>query len=644
MVSTTKTSVTKSPTTDMRRSAKRVYEQTQKALLTEDDATKKRAKFETSKKQKKYVADMQILDKLDAGVRGEISYKLLGNKRLRIDSTNELTREHGVLRKTRKILKRNAETGHLYLSLHERKTWRSIASHQYAEDGTLRTKHVKQKDGRFEEKWERDESGRLIRTRYVNRGRLSGRLFQPVSEEMSAPYRSGPEKRLYRELTRQKGSRQETFERDDNGNLELIGCKRLGFSMNLTKAVDRQTSQTKIRKLGGAFSKSYRSLLDKEGNELGRDISSHRRLFNKRSALYDDVTGQLKGTKHTFGKIYKSETAYLNTDVKKVSKKILGVTVDRKLTALSGREYDAQRLRALESTQHKQAWQERAAIPRSSQRETANIYLAPQLHLTNLVGNGIRDQAETKVTCPHQAGSLVAVTADDPVNVVGQTSPLVRGRRLERRFGFEPPFPRPEQSSEAPGLGRLERKTELGLHGVSSHQLADLQSSICRTHSKVLPPVSSSPNHHLSDPESQELLSFLHSAPGPHPLVGLDGIGGHAERNLDGAFGDPLVPTSSVSERLTCKHLERSGSINKTNTVINPQSLFGEPDLTRLSGSWPESPSRGDHLSDSEQQALLNELHGIPLPAPLQKPDTARSNISEGSRSRQRSASGGFSL
>lgn len=140
---------------------------------------------------------------------------------------------------------------------------------------------------------------------------------------MTAPYRSGRENRLYRKLTRQVGSKRETFERDDKGNLELIARKGLGFSKNSTKSEDHNTSYTKIRKLGGTFSKSYRSLLDKEGNELGRDILSHRRLFNKRSAIYDDATGELKGTKHTFGKLYKNEAEYLSDQVIKVSKKYL---------------------------------------------------------------------------------------------------------------------------------------------------------------------------------------------------------------------------------------------------------------------------------------------------------------------------------
>lgn len=310
-------SVAKSLTADMRRSARRLYEQMRKALLTEEEASRKRARFETLEQKQKYAADMQIVDKLGADFRGEISYKRLGNKRVRVGNSKELTREHGILRKTRKVLKRSAETGDVYLGLHEKRTWRSVSSHFYAEDGTLRAKHVKYKDGRFEEKWERDENGLLIRTQYVNRNRL----FQSISERLSAPYRSGAENRLFRELTRQKGSTQETFERDDKGNLELIGRKRLGFSKTLTKTADRQTSRTTIRKLGGAFSKSYSSLLDKEGNELGRDISSHRRLLNKRSAVYDDASGQLKSTKHTFGKIYKSETAYLNSDVKKSQKR-----------------------------------------------------------------------------------------------------------------------------------------------------------------------------------------------------------------------------------------------------------------------------------------------------------------------------------
>ncbi|RZN13697.1 hypothetical protein CWO90_44395 [Bradyrhizobium sp. Leo121] len=53
---------------------------------------------------------------------------------------------------------------------------------------------------------------------------------------------------------------------------------------------------------------SLTSLLDPQGNELGRNITSHRRLWNKRSATFDERTFQLPETKHTLGKLYKRET------------------------------------------------------------------------------------------------------------------------------------------------------------------------------------------------------------------------------------------------------------------------------------------------------------------------------------------------
>lgn len=77
MVDTTKKSVAKSLTADMRRSAKRLSKQMRKASLTEEEATRNLARLETPDQKRKYVADMQTIDKLEDGFRGEISYKML---------------------------------------------------------------------------------------------------------------------------------------------------------------------------------------------------------------------------------------------------------------------------------------------------------------------------------------------------------------------------------------------------------------------------------------------------------------------------------------------------------------------------------------------------------------------------------------
>ncbi|MBB2755616.1 UNVERIFIED_ORG: hypothetical protein GGI57_006362 [Rhizobium aethiopicum] len=651
MVSITKKTVTKSLTSDMRRATKRLYEQICKALLTEENAMRRQARLEMPKKKRKYTVDMEMVDKLDAGFRGEISYKIFGNKQLRIDRPKELTREHGIFEKTKKVLKRNAETGAVYLSLHEKKSWARVTSHQYAEDGTLRTKHVKYRDGRFEEKWERDETGSLVRTRYVNRGRLSGRLFRPVSEELSAPEPGGPENRLYRKLTRQVGSRRETFERDDKGGLELVGYKRPGFSRNTTKSEDRHTSQTKIRKLGGTFSKSYRSLLDKEGNEVGRDILSHRRMFNKRSAIYDESTKQLTSIKHTFGKIYKSESQYLSAEIKKVSKKILGVTVRRKLTALSEPELCAQRLRVSESVEHRKAWQEPTAITRSSPREDPSIPLVSKPDRTDRVRNGRGVQTEAKLT----------LVNDKPVDLASQNSPLFLQQASEQQFGLQPQSPSSavhfsDSASKAEGVtlgkgpisqsprrgnerevrseenldkylghsvssneslseitlhGSPQKPTLTGLRETPPHSSLDLQSSDAINDAQA-PQVTSSAVSHQSAPE-QELLSFLNGVP---------------------------APVHSGGERIA----EHNRDVAASNAAFDPQSLFGEPDLSRASELRLEFPAQGDRLSDAEQQALLNGLLAIPLPARSAKMNSERSMILEGSRSRERPVSGGLSL
>ncbi|MVA64232.1 virA/G regulated protein [Agrobacterium vitis] len=680
MVSITKKTVAKSLTADARRATRRLREQMRNALLSEEKAMRRRGRLEVPQTKQKYGADIRLVNKLGAGFRGEISYKLLGNKRLRVDNARELTREHGLIRKTRKVLKRDAETDGFYLSLHERKTWASVSRHQYAEDGTLLKKHIKHRDRRFEEKWERDENGTLIRTRYVDRGRLNGKLFQPVSEEMSAPYRGGPENRLYRKLTRQVGSNLKTFERDDKGNLELVSRKRLGFSKNSTKAEDRNTSYTKIRKLGGTFSKSYRSLLDKEGNELGRDILSHRRLFNKRSAIYDNATGQLKGTKHTFGKIYKSEASYIGDDLIKVSKKILGVAIQRRLRRLGQQEHDAQTLRASEATHHKLAWQEREAAPSSSHQGTANIHAVPQLHLSGLRQNDFDSQPKAEVTA----------AKGGPVDVNEQISQS--NRRLDPRFKSQPSssspdvrFASPDHQARVPNSDDRRAEPILPHHNRTGVQTGKnlrepVKHLFSPTHPgsnvSVLPQAeriggqvsleassrvltgarkpankvdalgqseSSAPNNHAPDPEQHELLNFLHSVPIP-PLPEHNG-GGRPDNNPDCVIGNISVSKRSVSESVVEEHPQgHLSSGRSTVPSIDPQSLFGEPDVSRLLESRPESPLRGNNLSDPEQQALLNELLGMPLPVSPQKLEPQEHDTLENSRSRERSASRGFSL
>ncbi len=100
--------------------------------------------------------------------------------------------------------------------------------------------------------------------------------------------------------------------------------------------------------------------------------------------------------------------------------------------------------------------------------------------------------------------------------------------------------------------------------------------------------------------------------------------------------------SESIFDEDVQSHLVRDYSINPTNGFIDPQSLFGGPDLSRGPKSGPEIPSEDYHLSASEQENLLNQLLSVPLPIPSPKPKSARSMIFEGSRPRERSTSRGF--
>lgn len=346
MASTDKEDITtKSLAKDLRRSRKRQHDQKLQTSIATLEADGKRDRYDAPDKQQKYDRDMRRLDEIVSDNPGEVEYQLLGNKRLRRDNPDEQTRTRGVLTRRTKVLKRDLDTGRIHIARFEKENWRKYSSYKFDEDGKLAAKSIRYKDGSFEERWERDESGDLIRTKFNNRG-----IFSTVSEEMSGPDRAG-----YRTLTRRKAGKEEIFERDTDGNLERIGYNDLGYSRLTTKSADRKTSETSVRKLGGAFSKSHRSLLTEDGIELGRDVTAQRRLLNKRSATYDDATGQLTSTKHTFGKLFKRDTVYVGA-IKMVSTKILGVRVGTKLKDLSAHELKARRMRADEAAWHKEAW------------------------------------------------------------------------------------------------------------------------------------------------------------------------------------------------------------------------------------------------------------------------------------------------
>jgi hypothetical protein len=325
-------------------------------------------KYDTDIRRGKYAKYFEKSDGVDPNYRKVFRKKFLSSKRLRFNATGELTRESGRFGTKREVLKRDAESGEEYLGRFEKESWRQKAGKPRKAQSWTRDKNGKilsgyktRADGRFDERWELDEKGNPIRTKYFTKRKRDGRFFRSISEEMSGPYESGLNKRKYRTLTRKKGSNEKVYERDDDGNLELIARRRLGYSWASRKSKDRKTSTNSNEHLWGLFSKSYQLLLDENGNELARDIRARRRFLSKRSAVFDERTRLQTSSQHKVGKfLYKNDTDFhITKGTKTVTRKILGLKVfGTKTVFLDPSEIAGQELREEEAAEHDQHWKD----------------------------------------------------------------------------------------------------------------------------------------------------------------------------------------------------------------------------------------------------------------------------------------------
>lgn len=336
------------------RAEKRKEALDQSGKLVEEGADEQIARYKTVKKESRYKDDLELLRELDPGFRGDIDYKLLGNKTLSVTGDGEITRERGYRTKTRKVTRLNAETGQAYVAKLQTENGRKKETSGFDRDGQLTEKRIERKDGRYSEKWERDEDGSLMRTAYQSSRWRDGNI-RAVKEEMSGPLKR-EDGTTYRRLTRKKGSSEKVYERDRSGNLELVKRTTRMSSMLVRKASDGKRNDVEVKKANGLFAKSYRARLDEKGKEIGFDVTAHRRLLNKRSATYDEQSGKMTTAKHTVGKLYKSETAFAGGDVKIVTRKILGLKVNTRRELLSSKERNAQNLRIDQARQQQEAW------------------------------------------------------------------------------------------------------------------------------------------------------------------------------------------------------------------------------------------------------------------------------------------------
>ena len=338
---------------------------------TEREAARLTRRFQ--RKEAKYSKDMATyVDDAADDFKGEVKYRPLRKKRLEIEAPGELTRKRGRFGSTQKVLKRDAE-GKAYVGKFEKESWRKVEGRRVGDGPTPRRKKTieldasgkliskKVKRPRYDEQWELDENGTPIRTKYFNQRKRDGRFFRPISEEMSAPYEYEGSDDKFREIKRTKGSTVTIDERDKNGKLRPVRRKNWKISESYRKSKDTQTLDVTITRLpgllGGAFSTSYESLLDLEGNEIGRNMKEVKRLWSRTSDTYSKER-QLLRSEHAIGKLFRAETNY-NAGVggdgerkKIVTKYILGRkwSTDKKNWTQS--EIDAEKLRSEERARH----------------------------------------------------------------------------------------------------------------------------------------------------------------------------------------------------------------------------------------------------------------------------------------------------
>ncbi|CDX20918.1 putative effector protein [Mesorhizobium plurifarium] len=427
------------------RSSRREEDQRLRELEVAQQGREKWRELERPSRQKRYSKAMDIFDSVEEGYRGEVGYKLIGNKRLRIHKDGERTRKSGIVNRTTEVLKRDPDSRSVYIGRLEKKSWRKRRSYEFDAKGELHSLSRERNDGSFRERWERDDTGKLIRTSYFTNRLRDGRIFRAISEEMSAPYESGPNNKKYRILTRRKGSKTEVFERDEYGNLELVGRKAPGFRMYSTKSRDGRTKETEVKGLFG--SKIYKSLLDMNGNEVARNIRSHRRMLNKRSATFDETTNQLTGCKHTVGKIYKSETKYLSNGTKVVSKKLFGVKLSTNLRKINSDESKAREMRSQEEAEHKEAWKDVAVTPK---RPCASITKQLESAVSQLDGSGQLSKAYV-TGGQTRRGRQFVVTANAEHNArnIEKINAGVMKDGEVTKFESQMPSPRPIQINRA---------------------------------------------------------------------------------------------------------------------------------------------------------------------------------------------------
>ncbi|WP_217577454.1 hypothetical protein [Mesorhizobium sp. GbtcB19] len=335
-----------------RRADRRRQQLDQAALDVERDAARLWAKYEgDDDKQARHAEDLKLLENVNWQNFDEpvvlARNRFLGNKSLVIERPGELKRQRGRLRTTTKITTAGEEPGASKLRMLQKggKGRQTRKTHRFDDKGKLTSRNISRKDGRFQEKWER-EDGKLVRTSFRSNRKRDGIL---VSAKMSKRGEDGS-----RSLTWREGALTEVFVHEADGKLTYVGQQNGRGTDYLVKSENGKTTTREIRNRNGKLEKAYTLRLAPDGETiLGEDLAFERgktgitiTKFNKDGSLKQVIdTGLFGGT-----------VKYIGNNHKVVSRKILFFELDPKLKTLSVSERLDQKRRLQEASEHLKAW------------------------------------------------------------------------------------------------------------------------------------------------------------------------------------------------------------------------------------------------------------------------------------------------
>ncbi len=188
------------------------------------------------------------------------------------------------------------------------KTGDNWQEYNFGKNGLTR---ARVKKAHFDATWEVNANGILERTAYSSSRKRDGHLFSTYSEKLGKPIAGtdGLRKLVTKELPKVSllGPKEKIYEVDKYGNRERISRTTRFSSFEKTKAQDGLSSA--VAKSRWGFSKSWESQFDERGREIGRKITSNRRLLNERTAKFKE-DGSLQETEHNFGKLYSKKVVY----------------------------------------------------------------------------------------------------------------------------------------------------------------------------------------------------------------------------------------------------------------------------------------------------------------------------------------------